>query len=792
MSDWLAAAPRFLAVVRGALVVATIAVLTACGGGGSGGGSGGAQSLLLDTPGSTEGTVGAPVSQLPVFRVVDAAGSPIAGVTVSFQVQQGGGSVSPASASTDSSGRVQPQSWTLGTQAGPNVLSARLPSGVQAGSSVTANPGPPDKLEHASRVQQTGDVNSPVDSRPSVRVLDEFGNRIPGVTVEFSVQEGGGSITGASAQTGSTGTASVGSWILGPEPGPNRVRGSVAGVGSLDFTAEALSPLQLSIETVQLNQASQRREGDVELVAGRPGLLRVVVRANRSNEARPDVRVRLFHDGNPIWERFIAAPGTSVPVNPSLDSETSTWNIELTPGEVQPGLSVEAVVDPQETLELSLRENTRYPRGDGQAALAVRSLPPLRILFIPIEATRHSATGQVFPSNVETFLTAARQWLPVAEFEPAVRSAPFVTQADLTDSDDISRLLSDLQAVRTDDGATDRYYHGIMPRVQDIAIAGIAYVPNSPGSSFRTAISYDHITRRADTVAHELGHNLGRRHSPCGEDIEGLDPDYPHENARIGAPGYDIVERRVQTQSGVFDYMSYCRPYWTSDYTYEGIIDWRRDDPFAADAGDGGDPLALVPGETAERPVPGVLVWGRVTSEGIELNPAFSDESFPVLPESTGPNILRGTAADGRVLFEHAFAGAEVPHAADPGERHFAFFVPVESGELESLAEIEVFGPTGRASRRAAPGSADGVDFAQQLAARLPGAGELRRHGLRLQWDVERHPVVMVRDRHSGQVISFARGGELQLPATAIEGIEPELVFSNGIRSEMAIPAMRP
>jgi hypothetical protein len=788
MFDWLAAFPHRIGLARGTLIAVALAVLSACGGGGGGGS--GAQSLLLDSPGSTEGTVGSPVSQLPVFRVVDSGGRAVSGVSVSFLVQQGGGSVSPAHVTTDASGRAQPQSWTLGTTAGPQGLTARLSSGIQRSHSVTANPGPPAQLEHASRAQQTGDVNTPVASTPSVRVLDGYGNRIAGVTVEFAVQGGGGSVTDASALTNSNGLASVGAWTLGPNPGPNLLRGSIAGVGSLEFTAEALELLELSIEAVQLNQASQRLEGDIELVAGRPGLLRVVVRANRSNEAKPDVRVRLFHDGSPIWERFIAAPGNGVPVNPNLDWEQTTWNIELTPGEVRPGLSVEAVVDPQEALDLSSRENTRFPRGEGQAAFTVRSLPPLKVLFIPIEATKHGATGQVFHSNVDFFLTAARQWLPVAEFEPAVRSTPFVTQADLTDSDDISQLLSDLQAVRITDGATDRYYHGIMPAVSNIAVAGIAYVPSSPGSSFRTAISYDRSDRTAETVAHELAHNLGRGHSPCG-DADGMDPDYPHENARIGAPGYDILNQVVRSRSGVYDYMSYCRPYWTSDYTYEGIIDWRLADPLALDAEDGGGSLALRPDESVEHPAQGVLVWGRVSSEGVELNPTFSLDARPVLPDVAGPNVLRGTAADGRVLFEYSFAGTEVPHATDPGERHFAYFVPLGSRELESLHEIDVAGPSGRASRRAVPAVADGVDFAQQLAARLPGLSEMRRHGLRLQWDAEHHPVLMVRDRNSGQVISFARGGELQLSATAIEGLEPEIVFSNGIRSETAIPVSR-
>jgi hypothetical protein len=62
---------------------------------------------------------------------------------------------------------------------------------------------------------QVSGANAEVAIKPSVRVVDAFDNGVPGVTVTFAVQSGGGSITGATQVTDPTGIARVGSWTLG-------------------------------------------------------------------------------------------------------------------------------------------------------------------------------------------------------------------------------------------------------------------------------------------------------------------------------------------------------------------------------------------------------------------------------------------------------------------------------------------------------------------------------------------------------------------------------------------------
>jgi hypothetical protein len=768
-------------------------LLAGCGGGGSGSGGGNdtdtggstSRQLLADTPLEVGGTVGQAVATPPGVRLIDGNGAPVSGVTVSFRVQAGSGTVLPASVTTDGQGRARAQSWTLGTTAGANVLFASVEGPAAELRFVgVGEPAAPSVLVAASALQQTGEVDTVVADPPAVRVRDAFGNAVPGVLVNFSVVAGSGAIAGSPAVTSADGLAALSSWTLGAAEGPNEVNANLAGAAAVTFSANGLPPLGLSIDAVRLNQASQSAAGDIDAVAGRPALLRVVVSAGRTNSLVPRVRLRLTRNGTLVREAIIDGPPGGVPTSPDLSVEGQTWNLLLSGADVAPGLAVEAFLDPDGLISAANRDAFRFPRGAGQAPLAVRALPPLNLQFIPIHASRNDMTGNITTANLAEFLVGTRQWLPAGALTPQLRSTPFTTDLDLSNQDEIAQLLGDIQALRTMEGATDAYYHGIIPRVPNLPIAGIAYRPTSPTSRSRTALSYDRLPQASATVAHELGHNMGRRHSPCG-DPDNVDTSYPYPNGGIGVTGFDILGNRLRGPQGFSDYMGYCGTNWTSDYTYRAILDWRTGDPLAAATGGPGV-------MTMAAPEHGVLLWGGVNSSRVMLNPALSMVAPPVLPESGGSQLLRGTTADGRVLFELAFEGAAVPHAADPGERHFAFFVPLSIQDAAALERVELAGPQGYTMRAARRVSARPLAGAEQIvstemarheihAAMLPG-GEAE-----LSWNPERHPVAVVRDRVSGRILAIARGGELRLPPGVANEVTPELLLSDGVRSETSI-----
>lgn len=90
----------------------------------------GAPAALAKVAGDAQAAIiGTSLPIAPSTRLTDANGNAIAGATVTFAVALGGGSVTGAAQATDASGVARVGSWTLGTAAGPNTLTAAA-SGV--------------------------------------------------------------------------------------------------------------------------------------------------------------------------------------------------------------------------------------------------------------------------------------------------------------------------------------------------------------------------------------------------------------------------------------------------------------------------------------------------------------------------------------------------------------------------------------------------------------------------------------------------------------------------------------
>jgi hypothetical protein len=74
-------------------------------------------------------------------------------------------------------------------------------------------------------------------------------------------------------------------------------------------------------------------------------------------------------------------------------------------------------------------------------------------------------------------------------------------------------------------------------------------------------------------AAQELGHNLGRLHTPgCG--AGGPDTNYPGVNGQLDETGTDVLHRTVFMPAWSYDFMGYCggsNNSWTSMYTYQAL-----------------------------------------------------------------------------------------------------------------------------------------------------------------------------------------------------------------------------
>jgi hypothetical protein len=187
-----------------------------------------------------------------VVEVLDQYGNPVPGVEVEFATTDGG-SVSAAIVVTDANGEARTD-WTLGTIAGPNVLTATV-VGAGAGSATftaTATPGPPARVLTTTGDDQSAEVASVLPGELVATVTDRYDNPVPDVAVSWVVSSGGGTVEALSPVTDAQGQVRA-RWRLGTQAGTATATavavGTAAGV-SAQFTATAYPGPAANIDKV--------------------------------------------------------------------------------------------------------------------------------------------------------------------------------------------------------------------------------------------------------------------------------------------------------------------------------------------------------------------------------------------------------------------------------------------------------------------------------------------------------------------------------------------------------------
>jgi hypothetical protein len=208
--------------------------------------------------------------------------------------------------------------------------------------------------------------------------------------------------------------------------------------------------------------------------------------------------------------------------------------------------------------------------------------------------------------------------------------------------------------------------------------------------------------------------------------------------------------------------MGYCYPNWVSDYTYKNIMIFRA-----------GSSIGDVVNATAVQQ-DCLLVSGRIQNGQVVLDPTFKVTTVPQ-PPAPGAYTLQLQDDQGAALLEIPFEPMEVADLPSGPEQHFVFTIPLPSRVETALSGMRVVtAGVVQAARRASPLAADLVGVREPVSVRMrPGQAHL-------SWDPMTQPRVMVRDPRTGEVLSFADGGSLDLDTDATE---LDVTFSDGVRS---------
>lgn len=576
---------------------------------------------------------------------------------------------------------------------------------------------------------------------------------------------------------------------VSPDGRAEALRGADAGVSVSVSGLSARARLRvnppslvLNVPVVHLTQGIQQGNGIVPLIAGRQALLRVFVTGDQVSFYRPQVHA-LFWEGD-ILVHDVAMRAESAVLPDFVDEGRldRSYNA-LVPSELlQPGLSMAVEINRDGSVPMAPGSTLRVP-ARGRTRLDVRAMAKLDLTVVPIFVESDSSslvlawTHDIGPDSEHLYLT--RSALPVGELSVRVRE-PFTTSVDLTTGAGWGKLLGDLTFLHKREGERG-YYYGAVSTPPGASWTGLGYI-----GGFRVSVGEPN----GATLAHELGHNFGLHHAPCGG-AASPDRGYPYDDGSIGAWGYDFQANRLVDPAVFRDVMGYCYPTWVSDYHFSKAMRYRLETEASAAAGhsptdetahgaahghspadDASDEAARghsltddaaqgVHGQPPSAPHEGgtwiaksLVLRGSVGDGKLQLEPAFLMEMTPSMPSQRGPYRLEGYGPHGERRFSFSFSANPVEF----GGGRFFFAVPYDPAQDGALAQVALSGPDGF------------------FVLEASGAA----------------PVAVVTDRTTGRVRAILRDWTDGRPGLAgfLDG-NAEVTVSDGLPPEVATPGPR-
>lgn len=345
-----------------------------------------------------------------------------------------------------------------------------------------------------------------------------------------------------------------------------------------DLTLSQIAVYQaVKVPIMEDGQAVQNRNAD--LIQGREALVRVFVEPSGAFQSRDILaRITLTSGGEErIFEETMTVGQASTDQN--LDS---TFNIRLP----------EDAFAADTTYQVDLRETAacvavsgedlgaRFPAGE-PAALDAIETGQVEVKFVPI---RYDTDGSGrMPHTSDDDLEALRSEM-MAHY-PATELIYSLRDPIGTNSRDFAQILNQVRSVRQDDDPPNNvHYFGLVAPADTLrqycgggCVAGIAVLANGGGFgggvSGGSGLGISFPEAAPLTFIHELGHEHGRPHAPCGGAAQ-PDQNYPYPGADIGSWGFDLRSSElIPPNDDYTDFMGYCEPVWISDYNYQLIAE---------------------------------------------------------------------------------------------------------------------------------------------------------------------------------------------------------------------------
>lgn len=319
------------------------------------------------------------------------------------------------------------------------------------------------------------------------------------------------------------------------------------------------------------------REG-LPVVAGREALVRVHA-ASMTGWSPQDITAVIEIEQGGVTERFT---DTRIPALPASDSDSaSLFEVEVPAEAIEVGARFRVRLEAEGGVADA--PDATYPTDGTFGALDAEDTGTPVVVLVPFryETDGSGRMPEVGAAQLERIRDELTSRFPYADVVVRVHSTQTWSRANrYTGSVDWGAVNARLISMRDAEGApeTEYWYGLIAPDTSRSAycartsscVTGQAYVATLRGSRVGSGVGFDDVAS-VRTLAHELGHEHGRTHTPCG--TSSTDYDYPHDGGLTGVWGWDRRTGDFHDPDTASDMMGYCSRQWISDYTYRKIYE---------------------------------------------------------------------------------------------------------------------------------------------------------------------------------------------------------------------------
>ncbi|MSP26717.1 MAG: hypothetical protein EXR75_16565 [Myxococcales bacterium] len=315
----------------------------------------------------------------------------------------------------------------------------------------------------------------------------------------------------------------------------------------------------------------------VPVVEGRDALVRFFYAVDPGYDKEPVVARLHLGDTEPL--ELVAPLGAGS----STGALASTLNFDVPGARITSTTSFRAEILQAAAKSSGTNIAAVFPAKDMHPLYAVSPGPSLKLVLVPIayKADGSSRLPDTSAEQLERYRQTFYKLYPTPAVDIRVEAPLAWNQQVLPNFSGWQELLNALVDARKNSGAKhEEFWYGIVSPSATFeafcgggCVAGLSMLGDDPGQAWlRAGIGLGFTGEGATfTAVHEIGHQHGREHAPCGTN-QGLDSGFPTNGAVLDAWGFDLITRTLVAPDANKDFMSYCDPAWLTGYTYAALF----------------------------------------------------------------------------------------------------------------------------------------------------------------------------------------------------------------------------